>query len=133
MSGREEIDFVALTAKIEELALAFGALPHLDYSKLKPNKEDRAKLKTLHGKALALFERADAELPPDLDLRPIKLARLAIGAVESDSYLTLNSLRRNKPQTSSGGERFLRAGQTMQEAVDSARRLRDHGRTSSNA
>lgn len=123
----ETVDYMALAETIERLAAAYDEqVPRLEYEKLRPTPEDRAKVRTRDGAARSLLERAEEVLPPGMDLLPVSLARRALIGVTSECHsLLYQDLRRDRFKRLSKAPD--RGAALMQQAVESARRLRDHG------
>jgi hypothetical protein len=123
----EALDYVALAQTIEELAAAYEQeVPRLEYEKLRPTPEHRAKVRAREEAAQALLERAEEELPAGIDLLPVSLARRALLGVASECHsLLYGKLRRDRfkrlPKTNDQGAALFK------QAVESARRLRDCG------
>jgi len=123
----EAVDYAALAKTIESLAAAYEEeVPRLEYERLRPTPEDRAKVRTREEAAQALLERAEEELPPGMDLLPVSLARRALIGVTSECRsLLYQELRRDRFKRLPKGPD--RGAALMEQAVESARRLRDHG------
>jgi len=121
------VDYVALAATIEQLSAVYEEeVPRLDYEKLRPTPEDRAKVRAREAAAQALLDRAEDELPAGIDLLPVSLARRALLGVTSECRsLLYGQLRRDRfkrlPKAHDQGAALFK------QAVESARRLRDHG------
>ncbi|HET8894903.1 MAG TPA: hypothetical protein VFM96_12490 [Gaiellaceae bacterium] len=101
-------------------------MPRLEYEKLRPTPEDRAKVRDREEAARSLLDRAEEALPPGMDLLPVSLARRALIGVTSECHsLLYQDLRRDRfkrlPKAPDRGAAL------MQQAVELARRLRDHG------
>lgn len=128
VQGVEDFDYAELCEKIEGFAADFDGLPRLNLAEMKPSPDSRSRLKALHEAANLLFERAEAELPPGWDLKPVVLARNAIMGVRSVSMGGYYSPFRGRSDASPESIRaYADARKTMKEAVRLAQRLRDCG------
>lgn len=126
--GFEDFDYAALCATIESLAAEYERLPHVSLTEMRPSPESRKLLKALNVAVSALDDRAEAELPPGFDLRPVVLVRRALGALHTLTLGGYYSPFRGRADASPASVRAYAASRTvMEEAVRIARHLRDHG------
>jgi hypothetical protein len=123
----EKVDYAALAEKIERFAAAYEEeVPRLRYENLRPPKEDRAKVRARGEAAEALLERAEEELPPGFSLLPVSFVRRSLIGVGAECCsLLYRELRRDRLKRLPPGAD--QGAALMQQAVESAHRLRDYG------